>query len=344
MNKLRYLPLAIASAVALAACHGIEEFDNGLQGNFDALWTTVDQHYCFFKEKGVDWDSVYRAYKPRVNDTMDVFAYFDVCASMLDELRDGHVNLSSTFKTSYYRKWWSDYPQNYDERLIQEHYFDFRYSQAGGLTYGILADSTIGYIRYPSFSYGIGDGTLDLIFYQMRDCLGLVIDIRDNGGGNLSNVETLVSRFIDRRILAGAISHKKGPAHGDFSEPYQFYYEPNYDHVRWLRPVSVLTNRSTFSAANNFAGIMKTLPLVTIVGATTGGGSGMPYSSEIPCGWAVRMSGSRLYDPLGQETENGVTPSEGYAVDLNPEAAGRGVDTMLESAITAIYSFYQEEK
>ncbi len=343
MKNLRYLPLVIAGAAAMAACHSIEEFDNGLQGNFDALWTTVDQHYCFFEEKDVDWDSVYREYKPRVNDTMDMFAYFDVCADMLDELRDGHVNLSSSFKTSYYRKWWSDYPQNFDERLIQEHYFNFEYSQAGGLTYGLLADSTIGYIRYPSFSYGIGEGTLDLIFYQMRDCLGLVIDIRDNGGGSLTNVETLVSRFIDRRILAGAISHKNGPAHNDFSEPYKFYYEPDYEHVRWLRPVSVLTNRSTFSAANNFTGIMKTLPMVTIVGAKTGGGSGMPFSSEIPCGWAVRMSGSRLYDPLGHETESGIEPTEGYAVDLDPEAVANGIDNMLETAIEAIYRFYDSD-
>ena len=30
------------------ACHEPEEFDNDVYGNFDALWTSVDQHYCFF--------------------------------------------------------------------------------------------------------------------------------------------------------------------------------------------------------------------------------------------------------------------------------------------------------
>ncbi|MDE5930675.1 MAG: S41 family peptidase [Muribaculaceae bacterium] len=342
MKRIWYLIAGACIMAAAESCHEIEEFDNGMQGNFDALWTTVDRHYCFFDQKRVDWDSVYLAYKPLISDTMDVFAYFDVCARMLDELRDGHVNLSSSFRTSYYRKWWSDYPQNFDERLIQQNYFNFEYNQVGGMTYGLLADSTIGYIRYPSFSYGIGEGTLDLIFYQMKDCLGIVFDIRDNSGGNLTNVETLVSRFIDSRIKAGAISHKNGPGHNDFSEPYDFYYEPAAGHARWLRPVAVITNRSTFSAANNFAGIMKTLPMVTIVGATTGGGSGMPFSSEIPCGWGVRMSGSRLYDPNGVETENGVTPTSGYEVDLDPKAASRGVDTMLEAAIAAIYSFYDE--
>ncbi|MDE6332121.1 MAG: peptidase S41, partial [Muribaculaceae bacterium] len=239
MKRLGYIAVLLSIACVIDACHEIEEFDNGMSGNFDALWTTVDRHYCFFEQKNIDWDSVYRAYKPRVNDTMDVFAYFDLCADMLDELRDGHVNLSSSFKTSYYRKWWSDYPQNYNERLIQENYFNFEYNQAGGLTYGLLADSTIGYIRYPSFSYGIGEGTLDLIFYQMKDCLGLVIDIRDNGGGNLTNVEVLVSRFLESEIKAGAISHKTGPGHNEFSEPYAIFSKPAYDHVRWRRPVSV---------------------------------------------------------------------------------------------------------
>ena len=42
------------------ACHSIEEEDNTIMGNFDALWNILDRHYCFFDRKGVDWDEVYR--------------------------------------------------------------------------------------------------------------------------------------------------------------------------------------------------------------------------------------------------------------------------------------------
>lgn len=340
MHKL-IIPLI--SVLILSACHQMDEYQSDPIGSFDALWRQVDEHYCFFEEKNIDWDEVYSHYRPLVTSKTNALELFAVCSDMLDELRDGHVNLTSSFETSYYRRWWSDYPQNYNERLIQQSYFDFDYKQVGGMTYGILADSTVGYIRYPSFSYSIGDGSLDMILLQMSKCKSLVIDIRDNGGGDLTNVQKLVSRFIEHPILAGSISHKTGPGHNDFSEPYKYYYEPAEEHVIWLRPVAVLTNRSTFSAANNFAAIMKTLPMIDIVGATTGGGCGMPYSSEIPCGWSIRMSGSRIYDPEGRLTETGVEPSEGCAVDLEPQAAMRGVDTMLERAIAVSLSYYDDK-
>ena len=73
---------------------------------------------------------------------------------MLDELRDGHTNLSAPFATSYYKKWWSDYPQNYNARLVEEYYFNFNYRSTGGIDYGILPQN-VGYMHYSSFSYGI---------------------------------------------------------------------------------------------------------------------------------------------------------------------------------------------
>ena len=106
----------------------------------------------------------------------------------------------------------------------------------------------------------------------------------------------------------------------------------------WGKPVVVLCNRSTFSAANNFVSVMKSLPNVRIVGATTGGGSGMPFSSELTNGWGVRFSASPVRDPEGHLTEFGVEPSEGCAVDLDPVEALAGRDTMLDFAVATVLS------
>jgi C-terminal processing protease CtpA/Prc len=97
--------------------------------------------------------------------------------------------------------------------------------------------------------------------------------------------------------------------------------------------VVVLCNRSTYSAANNFVSVMKTLPNVTIVGSTTGGGSGMPFSSELSNGWAIRFSASPVRDPQGNLTEFGVEPTEGCVVDMDKQAALDGHDTILDFAI-----------
>lgn len=323
-------------ALVLPSCHEIESFPNDPRGNFEQLWTILDEHYCFFEQKDVDWEDVHRRYSPLISDNMTSQELFEVCSDMLAELRDGHTNLSAGFATSYYKKWWSDYPQNFDLRLVQQHYFNFHYRQLGAIIYGILPQN-IGYLYYPSFTAEIGDGNLDAILGYLATCGGLIVDVRDNGGGSMTNAETLTRRFLTRRILAGSISHKTGPGHNDFSKPFPYYFDPvGSDHITWAKPTVVLCNRSTFSAANNFVSIMKTFPNVTVVGSTTGGGSGMPISSEIICGWGVRFSGSPVRDPLGQLTEFGVDPSDGCHVDLDPQAALLGHDTMLDFAISKL--------
>lgn len=333
VRKLLYIVIALTGFVS---CHPVDDWNNDPVGNFEALWTIVDEHYCFFEEKGVDWQEIYRKYRPRVHDKLSSQQLFDVCASMLDELRDGHTNLSAPFNTSYYRNWWSDYPQNYDKRIVDEYYLHFDYRSVGAIDYGIL-EQNVGYVRYSTFSSSIGEGNLDMVLSWLASCNGLIIDVRDNGGGEMTNVGTIVSRFIRQRTLAGYISHKTGPGHDDFSEPYAYYYDPVADgHLLWNKPVVVLTNRSTFSAANNFVSVMKLVPGVKIVGATTGGGSGMPFSSELPCGWSVRFSACSILDALGNSTEDGVDPTEGCDVDLDPVAALQGIDSMLEFAIKVV--------
>lgn len=332
-------PFAILTLLlSLISCHDLPEYTDNTAGNFEALWTIIDEHYCFFAEKDIDWNEVHDTYAARISPQMTARELFFVCADMLDCLRDGHVNLSSSFNTSYYRKWWSDYPDNYSERLVEQYYLNFNFLSAGGMDYAILPQN-VGYIRYSSFTVPIGEGNLDQALHYLAPCDGLIIDVRDNGGGMLTAVETLVSRFITERTLAGYISHKTGPGHDDFSKPYPYYFEPApQGRILWGKPVVVLTSRGTFSAANNFVSIMRTLPGVRIVGATTGGGSGMPYSSELPNGWAIRFSACSVLDPESRTTEFGVEPSEGCSVSLDPEQALRGHDTILDFAITLLTS------
>lgn len=335
MNRIyAYLILAL---LTLTSCHSLEEWDDNPRGNFESLWKIMDEHYCFFEEKGVDWNEVYARYSPKVSNQMTSKELFDMCADMLNELRDGHTNLTATFNTSYYRKWWSDYPENYSARLVEEHYLNFNYLSTSGIDYAILPEN-IGYMRYGSFGYTIGEGNLDQILFYLNSCDALIIDIRDNGGGNMTNVETLVRRFITEPLV-GYISHKTGPGHKDFSKPYAYYFDPaESGRIMWGKPIAVLTSRGTFSAANNFASIMKLLPRVTMIGSTTGGGSGMPFNSELPCGWGVRFSACSVLDAEGNTTENGIEPTAGCAINLDPAAAINGHDTILDFAIEYLTS------
>ena len=333
---IHILYISVIMPLLMSSCHDIPTMPDNSRGNFEALWTIINEHYCFLREKGIDWDSIHTVYSHRIAEDMTRQELFNVLASMLEELKDGHTNLSSPWETSYYRQWWSDYPQNYDSRIIEQYYFNFNYRQLGSIRYGVVADN-IGYIGYPTFASSIGDGNLDAILSYLATCNGLIIDIRDNGGGDLTGVERLVGRFTTEQILAGYMVHKTGPGRDDFSSPFPYYFKPApQGRMMWTKPVALLTNRSTFSAANNFVSVMQYLPQVKIVGARTGGGSGMPFSSELPCGWAVRFSACSVLDAHHNTTEFGIEPSPGCAVDLDPVEALAGRDTMLEFAINML--------
>jgi C-terminal processing protease CtpA/Prc len=252
---------------------------------------------------------------------------FEVLSDMLAELRDGHVNLSASHDFGRYWTWHEAYPANFSDTLLRR-YLGTDYKIASGLDYRIL-DDNIGYVRYESFSDGIGEGNLDEVLSFMLLCRGMIIDIRNNGGGDLTNAEKLAARFCQEKTLVGYIQHKTGKGHSDFSALEPRYLESS-SRIRWHKPVCVLTNRHVYSAANEFVSQMKALPTVQIVGDRTGGGAGMPFSSSLPNGWTVRFSAVPIYDAQKQNTEFGIDPD--YNVHLTDADFARGKDTIIEFA------------
>ena len=300
-------------------------------GNFEALWHIIDEHYCFFDYKqhvyGLDWQEVYNKYKVRVNDNMSETQLFEVLCDMLSELRDGHVNLISSMDYGRYWAWHEAYPQNYSDTL-ERRYLGTDYRIAGGMSYRIL-DDNIGYIRYASFASPVGEGNMDDCFSYLALCRGLIIDVRNNGGGELTTAERLAARFVQEKTLVSYMQHKTGTGHSDFSQLEARYLEPS-SNLRWHKGVCVLTNRSVFSAANDFAVMMHALPNVKLVGDHTGGGSGMPMSSSLPNGWSVRYSACPIYDKNKQQTEFGIDPD--VSVSLTDDATAAGIDLIIEKA------------
>ena len=69
---------------------------------------------------------------------------------------------------------------------------------------------------------------------------------------------------------------------------------------------------------------------MTVVGDYTGGGAGMPFSSELPNGWGVRFSACPMYDINKKCTEDGIAPD--YQVSLSQEDFLQGKDTLIEFA------------
>lgn len=331
MRKAIYFLTILLSLAFTTACVDIEEYPDTPGGNVEALWKIIDEHYCFLDYKheayGLDWDEVHTRYRAQVNNNMTTKQLFEVLCNMLAELRDGHVNLSAAHDYGRNWSWYEAYAANFSDSLLRI-YMGTDYKIASGIEYRIL-DDNIGYMRYEDFSLAIGEGNLDEVFMHMIFCQGLIIDIRNNGGGQLANAEKLAARFCNEKTLVGYYQHKTGPGHHDFSAKEPRYIEPS-SNVRWQKPVVVLTNRHVYSAANEFTVYMRTFPQVTIVGDHTGGGAGMPFCSDLPNGWTVRFSAVPMYDKDGQSTEFGIEPD--YKVDIDNIDYLKGKDTIIEFA------------
>ncbi len=339
MNKVSSLFPLLLSMLLFASCVDVEEYDDSVQGNFEALWHIMDEHYCFFEEKGVDWDAIHTEYSKQATGNMSHSQLFELLANMLGTLQDGHVNLSASFDYSRSWSWKEDYPDNFSHS-VQRKYLgtSSEYKISSGISYKIL-DDNIGYMYIGSFDDAIGTGNLDEILTYLAPCNGLIIDVRDNGGGKLTEAQKVASRFISQECLVGYMRHKVGSGHSDLGDWEPTRLQPSSG-IRWTaKPVCVLTNRSVYSAANEFVKYMKAIALNTlsrtpstilIIGDTTGGGSGMPYSDELPNGWAVRMSACPMYDVNKQCTEFGIAPD--VSVDMSETSMQQGIDDIIETA------------
>ena len=328
MKKYFSIFLIGYSFFLFSACNEREGFTTDPFINFQALWQQIDESYCFFDYKNINWDAIYQKYSVQITDSMNRFQLFDLLGKMLAELEDGHTNLISTFNISRYWNWHENYPDNFNV-VVQRQYLGTDYCIAGGLKYCILKDS-IGYVYYGDFSSVIGDAHLDEMFLHFKDCKALIFDVRNNTGGTLTHSERIAVRFMAEKQIVGYIVHKTGPGHNDFSEPYPIKLSPS-NRVRWLRPVALLTNRTCYSATNDFVSKMKLFSQVTVIGDKTGGGCGLPFHAELPNGWGVRFSSSPILNAQQEITEYGIDPD--IKIDIIESDQLNNIDTIIEEAI-----------
>lgn len=152
---------------------------------------------------------------------------FEVLSEMFYELQDGYVNLVLVYNVFYYDVWYQDYFCNFCVDLLEDFYLgcvSMDYCMVVGFKYKILKDN-IGYIWYESFVDLVGNGNLDEVFFYLLVCNGLIIDVCDNGGGNVINFVCIVFCFINEKILMGYIFYKIGIGYNDFFKFYVIYLE-----------------------------------------------------------------------------------------------------------------------
>jgi hypothetical protein len=314
---------------------------NTPEQNFEIFWNDFDRYYAQFSIRNIDWDSVYTLYLPQISSSTTEQQLFGIISNIVRGINDMHIDLYTPFGDV---SWKSLAPASYPSmRLINA----CKYVQCGSpqnsiIGYRTCKNSSIGYMIIPTFSGGT-DGlsftderylVIDEILSNWKNMKGIIIDLRWNHGGNTNNAETVAGRFVDKSRVYTQYREKIGPGKQDFSQWKNSTIEPRGTY-QFLKQVVVLTSRATASSAEMFVMAMHTLPNVTVVGDTTGGGVGAPVYRELPNGWTYRLS-TRYYADAQQRIMEGVGIFPDVSVITTVADSSNGIDKILEKGIEII--------
>ena len=338
-RALHIVSLAALTVVLLASCEKafIRNGDESATAVFEYLWNRVDSQYSLFDVKAVDWDSIHEVYRQKVTDGMSDDSLFRVLATMLNTLNDGHVNLIAPFDISRSEEiFLQTYGRrNIEPNIVMLNYLGPNYHSAGGFAYNGLRGDSVVYIRYSSFSNSAATATLNIILKRYPKAEGIVLDLRQNGGGSVENVWNILALMPARHDHLYTTQIKSGPAHDAFSEAERVYSSfDNGDYEPYRKTVVVLTDRGSYSATSFFALCTKAYDNMITLGDTTGGGLGLPSGGELPNGWLYRFPVTRTIAPDGRNYENGVPPDSVVMLEAAATAAGR--DNVIETAAEII--------
>lgn len=280
--------------------------------NFQTLWQDFEDHYGAFGPKQIDWRGVYIKYRPQIADTMRDASFFEVCKRMLDTLNDNHIYLRPTKETGL--PWYNGgilgriKVEDYNKQVALS-YLSFHRKYNSAIEYGKF-DGNIGYIKLLNFDENISVyyEAMDAVLNELKNTKGIIIEMRENSGGEDRVAQYITNRFASSRHLSFSVSLRNGPRYSDFSDPIQFFTRPEGS-FQYTKPVVVLTNLNTFSSGETFVLGMLQNSNVTIVGEVTGGALSDAVKRELPNGWLYRLPIADVRDALGRNLEGiGIQP------------------------------------
>jgi len=188
------------------------------------------------------------------------------------------------------------------------------------VSYAGMLDSGIAYIRLNSFtqtaSSEVKKALLDL--KEKNTVSGLVLDLRDNGGGLLTEAVNIVNLFVKKNELVVSTKGKQK----DKNRSYQTMMEP----VDANLPLVILVNGSSASASEIVAGALQDLDRAVVVGSRTYGKGLVQNVFPLSYNTQVKITVAKYYIPSGRCIQE---------IDYGHKDASGGVSEIPDSLITA---------
>ncbi len=341
MQKITYL-LLIAITITLFSCEKIAMKPNPGTSNleiFNEYANLVKEKFAMLEFKDVDIDKLQDSIGQTITNDLTEDQLFEKIAYITRQLKDGHSSIGKS-DTVYFYEFYEGYPPGIDREILLNHYIGEEVApditwlkdeddEETRAIYGHLPQSTdIGYLRVGSWMSTFTDDEIEKIFSTFKNDKGLIIDIRNNGGGDPMLSTKFASYLLDKEITIGSERFKTGPGENDFVES-TLYLSPVDSENRFTKSIMVLTDIWCFSATTTFMYSLETLDNITFVGQKSGGGAGSVADGFLANGWVWDLSVSEFIDINGNHWDNGHEPDIPVALDTTI----RDKDEVLERAL-----------
>lgn len=160
--------------------------------------------------------------------------------------------------------------------------------------YGIVDDEAhVGYLYLTEFTdkcaREVRHAILDM---KQQGMQRLIFDLRDNGGGSVSEAVEIVGMFVPRGSLVVSTKGKVPATCHDYATP----AEP----IDTLMPLAILVNGATASASEIVAGSLQDMDRATILGQRTYGKGLVQGIRELPYRGQLKITTARYYIPSGR--------------------------------------------
>lgn len=260
---------------------------------FDALWSDMDRHYALFDVKCIDWDSVYQVNRKNIFNTMSNYQLRSVCFDMLESLSDRHITIWDQVKSSF---WYMSGGKEALESAYEISLYLIQDTLETGwrelnehMFCGKIKNHDVGYLYIGSMhDYPIDD--IDKAIKSLWPAKAIILDVRQNNGGSLEYAQRVAGFFADNENLMLKEQFRNGPSHSDFGKATEIYTK-KYGEQQYHKPVVVLTDCATVSAAEWMLMSMKSFKHVVQIGDSTSGNfSVIGPVRFLPNGWCFRYS------------------------------------------------------
>lgn len=291
--------------------------NNKPEKSFDEFYLFFKDNYASFEEKDIDWELRYKENLVKVNAKTSDTALFRIMKYMLSDFKDDHVNLRAPSIDSFFnagrksqiierirpipgKERRKKFNEMTEHTLLQKGFDSLQYlgpTYKGRPLFAYSDNGTIGYLRYTrsfsshkNFNFELTNSLLNQIFKSFQDLEGLIVDVRFNMGGDTSFTNNMVGRFLEKRILG---NYKQNRKKGTFGKLKANYFGPRGKYRFTGKPVMVLLNDQTVSAADEFTMVMATLDNVTLLGEPSNGSYSNMTPKTLANGWVTTLSYQR---------------------------------------------------